>query len=63
MDTQDANIHIHKVNPKEVRVEVVANASGVRNAQDKWWGGQYCSASASGGRMKITCQLPSFVQK
>ena len=44
MDTQDANIHIHKVNPKEVRVEVVANASGVRNAQGKWRGGQYCSA-------------------
>ena len=43
MDNQDASIFIHKVNPKEARIEVVSNASGVRNAQGKWRGGQYCS--------------------
>ena len=32
MDIQDTSITIHKINPKEACIEVVAKASGVKNA-------------------------------
>ena len=59
MDSEDSSIivHIHiGINPKEARV--VADASGVRNAEGKWRGGQYCNDCHTVGSGDICAAAP-----